>query len=44
MCLLGAFEKISSPHFFLLWNPHRIFEINAAKKLKFGTLVGIYDY
>jgi len=36
--------KRSAAPIFLLWNPHRIFEINAAKKLKFGTLVGIYDY
>jgi len=40
---MGEFEKIGRPQF-LFWNPHRMFETNAARKLKFGTLVGIYEY
>jgi len=32
-----AFQEIRSPQF-SFWNPHRISETNAARKLKFGTL------
>jgi len=31
------------PHI-LFWDPLYISEINRARKLKFGTLVGIYKY
>ena len=40
---LRASGEISSSHF-LFWDPLHISETNKARKLKFGTLVGIYEY
>jgi len=39
----GASEEISSSQF-LFWDPLHISVTNGARKLKFGTLVGIYAY
>jgi len=39
---IGASEEISSSQFF--WDPLHISVTNGNKKLKFGTLVGIYAY
>jgi len=40
MCPRGASEEISSTQF-LFWDPLHISVTNEARKLKFGTLVGI---
>ena len=39
----GASGEISSAHF-LFWDPLHISVTNGVRKLKFGTLVGIYAY
>jgi len=39
----GASEEISSSQF-LFWDPLLISVTNGARKLKFGTLVGIHTY
>jgi len=40
ICPLGGFREISSSQF-LFWDPLHISETNGARRLKFGTLVGI---
>jgi len=38
----GAWEDQQRP--ILFWNPLYISETNGARKLKFGVLVGLYEY
>ena len=39
----GVRQEASSPHI-TFWDPLVISETNRARKLKFGVLVGVYEY
>jgi len=43
ICPLGDTWEDQQPHF-LFWGPLYISETNGARKLKYGVLVGLYEY